>query len=173
VLPRATRSLPHDCPNERWHLVVGVGRLALGVGPECALVAFSHALKHVRRRYGPSSAIVCNGSGECWHSVQRYDYPQNVQVEVHPYNWPHGGGLWPRAGYPGVPWRRLPNGGWGGWARPGWYHWAPGGAIAAGAALGLLATGAAIAYAGQPLAPGLCWYYTDPSYRNGFWDACQ
>lgn len=37
--------------------------------------------------YGPSSAIVCNASGECWHSVQRYDYPQGVQVEVHPYDW--------------------------------------------------------------------------------------
>jgi hypothetical protein len=63
--------------------------------------------------------------------------------------------------------------GYGGWARPGWYHWAPGGAIAAGAAIGVLATGAAIAYAGQPPAPGMCWYYTDPSYRQGFWDACQ
>ena len=61
---------------------------------------------------------------------------------------------------------------YGGWARPGWYGWAPGGAIAAGAALGVLATGAAVAYAGQPPAPGLCWYYTDPSYRQGFWDAC-
>ncbi len=64
-------------------------------------------------------------------------------------------------------------GAYGGWARPGWYRWGPGGAIAAGAALGVLATGAAIAYAGQPPAPGLCWYYTDPSYRQGFWDACQ
>src|SRR5579872_1356583 len=61
---------------------------------------------------------------------------------------------------------------YGGWARPGWYHWGPGGAIAAGAALGVLAAGAAVAYAGQPPAPGLCWYYTDPSYRAGFWDAC-
>ena len=65
------------------------------------------------------------------------------------------------------------RGGYGGWARPGWYRWGPGGAIAAGAAIGVLATGAAIAYAGQPPAPGLCWYYTDPSYRQGFWDACQ
>ena len=61
---------------------------------------------------------------------------------------------------------------YGGWARPA-YGWGPGGAIAAGAAIGVLATGAAIAYAGQPPAPGLCWYYTDPSYRQGFWDACQ
>jgi hypothetical protein len=61
---------------------------------------------------------------------------------------------------------------YGGWTRPG-YRWGPGGAIAAGAAIGVLAAGAAIAYAGQPPAPGLCWYYTDPGYRAGFWDACQ
>jgi hypothetical protein len=71
----------------------------------------------------------------------------------------HGGGVY--------------RGGYGGWARPSWYRWGAGGAIAAGAAIGVLATGAAIAYAGQPPAPGLCWYYTDPSYRQGFWDACQ
>src|ERR1700721_514420 len=65
------------------------------------------------------------------------------------------------------------RGGYGGWARPGWYRWGPGGAIAAGAAVGVLAAGAAAAYAGSPPAPGLCWYYTDPSYRQGFWDACQ
>jgi hypothetical protein len=64
------------------------------------------------------------------------------------------------------------RGGYGGWARPGWYRWGPGGAIAAGAAIGVLAAGAAVAYAGSAPAPGLCWYYTDPSYRNGFWDAC-
>ena len=63
-------------------------------------------------------------------------------------------------------------GGYGGWTRPGWYRWGPGGAIAAGAAIGVLAAGAAVAYAGAAPAPGLCWYYTDPSYRNGFWDAC-
>ena len=50
--------------------------------------------------------------------------------------------------------------GYGGWARPGWYRWPAGGAIAAGAAI-------------APPAPGLCWYYTDPSRTQGFWDACQ
>ena len=59
-----------------------------------------------------------------------------------------------------------------GWARPGGYWWPSGGAIAAGAAIGVLAAGAAVAYAGQPPAPGLCWYYTNPSYSQGFWDAC-
>ncbi len=58
-----------------------------------------------------------------------------------------------------------------GWARPR-YRWGPGGAIAAGAAIGVIAAGTAIAFAGQPPAPGLCWYYTDPSQQQGFWDQC-
>ncbi len=58
----------------------------------------------------------------------------------------------------------------GGWARPSWYHWAPGGAIAAGAAIGFVT--AATATWATPPQPGLCWYYTDPSQRDGFWDAC-
>ena len=78
------------------------------------------------------------------------------------------GGVYRGGAYGGVY-----RGGYGGWARPGWYHWGPGGAIAAGAAVGVLAAGAAAVYAGSPPAPGLCWYYTDPSYRQGFWDACQ
>ena len=92
----------------------------------------------------------------------------------------HRGGTW--GGHPGYGGGVYRGGAYGyhggvyrggyGWARPA-YGWGPGGAIAAGAALGVLATGAAIAYAGQPPAPGLCWYYTDPSYRQGFWDACQ
>ena len=69
-----------------------------------------------------------------------------------------------RPGYHGV---------YGGWARPGWYHWGAGGAIAAGAAIGVIGAAAAASWAGAPPAPGLCWYYTDPSQRQGFWDACQ
>jgi hypothetical protein len=64
------------------------------------------------------------------------------------------------------------NGGGVRWARPGWYRWPAGGAIAAGAALGFVAAGAAVAYAGAAPAPGMCWYYTDPSRTQGFWDAC-
>jgi hypothetical protein len=38
--------------------------------------------------YGPSSAIVCDQAGTtCWHSVDRYDYPPNAAVVVHPYDW--------------------------------------------------------------------------------------
>jgi hypothetical protein len=63
--------------------------------------------------------------------------------------------------------------GYGGWARPGWYRWPAGGAIAAGAAIGVIGAAAAYSWAGAPPAPGLCWYYTDPSRTQGFWDACQ
>jgi hypothetical protein len=60
----------------------------------------------------------------------------------------------------------------GGWVRPAHYHWRPGGAIAAGAAIGFVAAATAAAWAGAPPAPGYCWYYTDPSRTQGFWDAC-
>lgn len=71
------------------------------------------------------------------------------------------GGVYGRPGY------------YGAWRRPG-YGWAPGGAIAAGAAIGVLSAAAAAAYvSSRPPGPGLCWYYTDPSRRAGFWDACQ
>ena len=60
----------------------------------------------------------------------------------------------------------------GGWYRPSSYWWRPGGAIAAGAALGFVTAAAATAYAGQPPAPGNCWYYTNPQRTQGFWDIC-
>lgn len=61
----------------------------------------------------------------------------------------------------------------GGWVRPGGYWWRPGGAIAAGAAIGFVSAAAAGAYiASRPPAPGYCWYYTDPSRTRGFWDVC-
>jgi hypothetical protein len=50
---------------------------------------------------------------------------------------------------------------------------ATGGAIAAGAAIGFGSTATAAAWAGAAPAPGMCWYYTDPSRTQGFWDYCQ
>ena len=58
------------------------------------------------------------------------------------------------------------------WARPGWYRWPAGGAIAAGAALGFVTAATAVAWAGAAPAPGMCWYYTDASRTQGFWDTC-
>jgi hypothetical protein len=62
-------------------------------------------------------------------------------------------------------------GGRGAWGRG--YRWAPGGAIAAGAAIGFMTAAGAAAYATtRAPAPGLCWYYTDWTQRSGFWDVC-
>lgn len=94
----------------------------------------------------------------------------------------HGapGGGWARPPvarprYPAPGWRGgyyRPGGIYGGWRRP-YYGWAPGGAIAAGAAIGVLGAAAAAAYASSAApAPGLCWYYTDATYESGFWDNC-
>jgi hypothetical protein len=60
----------------------------------------------------------------------------------------------------------------GAWARPSRYYWPVGGAVAAGAALGFVSAAAAASWAGAAPGPNLCWYYTDPSRRQGFWDAC-
>jgi len=56
--------------------------------------------------------------------------------------------------------------------RPATYGWVPGGAVAAGAALGFVTAATAAAWAGQPPQAGLCWFYTDPSRKQGFWDVC-
>jgi hypothetical protein len=60
----------------------------------------------------------------------------------------------------------------GAWVRPGRYWWPVGGAIAAGAAIGFVTAATAAAWAGAAPGPGMCWYYTDPSLRQGFWDTC-
>jgi hypothetical protein len=58
------------------------------------------------------------------------------------------------------------------WVRPVHYRWRPGGAIAAGAAIGFVTAATAAAWAGAAPGPNLCWYYTDPSRTQGFWDTC-
>jgi len=58
------------------------------------------------------------------------------------------------------------------WVRPSAYWWPVGGAVAAGAALGFVAAATAAAWAGPSPGPAYCWYYTDPSQQQGFWDYC-
>jgi hypothetical protein len=58
------------------------------------------------------------------------------------------------------------------WARPAGYRWRPGTAIAAGAAVGFVSAAVAVAWAGAAPGPNMCWYYTDASKTQGFWDAC-
>lgn len=92
----------------------------------------------------------------------------------HPHHPAHYPGVHHRPGFhPGFhPGYRppvvRPGWGYGGWHRPG-YGWRPGGAIAAGAAIGFLTAAAA---ASAAPAPGLCWYYTNRARTAGFWDYC-
>jgi len=51
-------------------------------------------------------------------------------------------------------------------------YWPPGGAVAAGAAIGFIAGAAAVSVAGAAPKPGYCWYYTNPQKTTGFWDLC-
>lgn len=51
-------------------------------------------------------------------------------------------------------------------------YWPPGGAVAAGAALGFLTGVAAANLAGPPPQPNYCWYYTNPQRTTGFWEPC-
>ena len=53
----------------------------------------------------------------------------------------------------------------GGWSRPGNYYWRPGGAIAAGAAIGFVTAAAAASWAGAAPGPNMCWYYTGPEFE--------
>jgi hypothetical protein len=59
-----------------------------------------------------------------------------------------------------------------GWVRPGRYWWPVGGAVAAGAAIGWVTAATAATWAGAAPGPGMCWYYTNASHTQGFWDAC-
>jgi hypothetical protein len=81
----------------------------------------------------------------------------------------HSGGVRPGWHGSGV----ALHGGGGAWRRPANYGWRPGGAIAAGAAIGVVGAATAAAWAGAPPAPDYCWYYTDESRRQGFWDVCS
>jgi hypothetical protein len=39
-----------------------------------------------------SAAIVCNNTGDCWHTAKVYTYPPTAKVIVHPdhWRWAHG-----------------------------------------------------------------------------------
>ena len=118
--------------------------------------------------------------GSCPHVHMNDGMVLKVVVVRHggAYRGPHGGAYRHGTVYRGGAYRGgVYHGGvhgarYGAWARPGWYHWGPGGAIAAGAAIGVVGAVAAASWAGAAPGPGLCWYYTDPSRRQGFWDAC-
>jgi len=60
--------------------------------------------------------------------------------------------------------------------RPYYRHWVRRpyfGTVIAGVALGTVLTAAAVGAAPPPPAPGLCWYWADPSLTTGYWDYCR
>jgi hypothetical protein len=34
-----------------------------------------------------SARVVCNNSGDCWHTDQRVKYPPSVSMQIHPDDW--------------------------------------------------------------------------------------
>jgi hypothetical protein len=82
-----------------------------------------------------------------------------------------------RPGWPGVTAAGVVQPGWGWrggrWIRPAGYWWRPGGAIAAGAALGVISAANAAAWAGAAPGSNMCWHYADYwNQTQGFWDVC-
>lgn len=126
-----------------------------------------------------SSSVIAPDEGTAVEEVRARGGRGHAAVGRHPGYHPRppihrpGGGWAHRPGYrPGYrpPAYRPPV--YGGWRRPASYWWRPGAAVAAGAALGFVGAAAAASWAGAAPGANYCWYYTDPSRTQGFWDVC-
>jgi hypothetical protein len=142
--------------------VIGVAGFAITASPASALVtgAGSSLRDNVRDNSLIVEIVVRRGGAARRTTVVGPRGGVASRTVVH-----RGAVVRPGVGRPGV-------GRPGGWVRPARYTWRPGGAIAAGAAVGFVAAATAAAWAGAAPAPGYCWYYTDPTQRQGFWDIC-
>src|SRR5271166_2287065 len=128
------------------------------------LAATAMAIASLLALTEPGAAVVRHGGGAHVNRSHNVNRNMNRNANVHVNRNVNRNVNVNRVGYHGGVYR----GAWTG--RP--YRWAPGGAIAAGAAIGFIAAGTAVAWAPPPPQPGLCWYYTDPSQQSGFWDTC-
>jgi len=61
--------------------MTGLKRSLLGAAAGAAVLALSAV--------SASAAIVCTGNA-CWHTSERYTYPAEARVIVHPDNWKWG-----------------------------------------------------------------------------------
>jgi hypothetical protein len=137
---------------------IALAGIATMASPASALPAVSSALQQQLTQANPIQQIVVRRGGAVHRTTvagPRGNVASRTVVR-------HGAVV--RPGYAGGGVR---------WARPGRYYWPRGGAIAAGAAIGFVTAATAAAWAGAAPAPGMCWYYTDPSRTQGFWDYCQ
>jgi hypothetical protein len=152
-------------------LMFGEVATAMPIAPApVGAIADSADVTLVRGGRGGGRAVAVRGGGRRGGAVavRGGGYRRGGAVAVRGGGYRRGGAVAVRGGG----YRRggvvVTRGAWG-----NAYRWPPGGAIAAGAAIGFIAAGSAVAYAStRPPAPGLCWYYNDPSRRSGFWDVC-
>jgi hypothetical protein len=140
-------------------VLIGLAGLAAMVSPASAFTGAGSSLQHYLKQDSTVVEVRARGGG----AVRRTTAVGPRGGVYHSRTAVRGGAV-VRPGYRGGGVR---------WARPGSYRWPVGGAIAAGAALGVVTAATAAAWAGAPPAPGMCWYYTDPSRTQGFWDYCQ
>ncbi|HEY1541360.1 MAG TPA: hypothetical protein VGG01_03030 [Xanthobacteraceae bacterium] len=61
--------------------MTSLGKTLLGAAMGAGVLAFSTMTA--------SAAIVCSGN-VCWHTHERYSYPSDARVVVHPDNWRWG-----------------------------------------------------------------------------------
>jgi hypothetical protein len=137
--------------------IIGLAGFAMAVSPASAFVRADSSLQQQLKQNSDLTEVMVRGGGARRTTVvgPRGGVASRTVVR---------GGAVVRPGYRGGGVR---------WARPGRYVWPRGGAIAAGAAIGFVTAATAAAWAGAAPAPGMCWYYTDPSRTQGFWDYCQ
>jgi hypothetical protein len=153
---RRSGSVPGTIDKQVRKVAIAVTGLALLTDPASALPAASSALQQQFRQDKPAIEVVVRRGGTARRTTvvgPRGNAASRTVV--------HRGAMV----RPGVARHAR-------WIRPAHYTWRPGGAIAAGAAIGFVAAATAAAWAGAPPAPGYCWYYTDPSRTQGFWDVC-
>src|SRR5437879_12030116 len=137
--------------------VVGLASLAIMISPASALVTGPQsAAKQQIQQDSPLTEVYVRRGG----AVRRTTVVGPGGGVYHSRTAVRGGAV-VRPGYAGGGVR---------WARPGRYYWPRGGAIAAGAAIGFVTAATAVACAGAAPAPGMCWYYTEPSRIQRFWD---
>jgi hypothetical protein len=157
--------IAHQSPRSNranWAIMISLVAFAITDSPASALTGPNSALQHQLKQNSPIIEVVRRGgfARRTTFVGPRGGVASRTVVR-------RGAVVRPGVVRPGY------RGGGVRWARPAHYRWPRGGAIAAGAAIGFVTAATAAAWAGAPPAPGMCWYYTDPSRTQGFWDYCR
>jgi hypothetical protein len=143
---------------------------SIGVSCRRSIAGFAGLVFSASLCVGPASALPISmplGAAEDAALTQvdmKKPAPGGGKPAPHPGGGGGGGGHhWAHGAGDGGHWHGGGGGGGAGWIVPG---------IAAGV-IGAAAAAAAYGSAPPPPAPGMCWYYSDPSQTTGFWDYCH